>query len=301
MEAAIRDSLRETGAKVRYGEPLKAHTSLGIGGAAEIFAEPSDAGQLEGLLRLSAGMPVYIMGGGTNLLVADGPLEMLVISTSGLRGIEKIDEDGGGVVLGVWAGEPLKGLLSFCQRNGFSGLEGLAGIPGSVGGAVKGNAGAHGTEMKDIVEKVAVARRDGTLEARSAEAMGFKYRGSGLSESEMVLRAEIRLKKDGPEEIRKRMNEHFGMKKKSQPLSARSAGCVFKNPEGFPPAGKLIDEAGLKGASRGGIEVSGIHANFFVNRGNGTASDFFALMDMVAAEVRKRSGAVLDPEIRILK
>ncbi|MDA8387298.1 MAG: UDP-N-acetylmuramate dehydrogenase [Nitrospiraceae bacterium] len=310
--------LRLEGTEIRLREPLKGHTSLGIGGRAEVYARPGDTGALARLLAFDWQMPVCFLGGGTNLLVRDGEIRALFISTAGLRGIEVLErgEKGAGAVISVRAGEPLKSVLAFCMKNGFSGLEPLAGIPGSLGGAVAGNAGAHGLEIGDVIRRVHVMGEKGGTMALTGEQMGFVYRGAaalagpsggpskgpsrGRGASGLVIKAELALDRTDPAEIRALMLRNFGMKKKTQPLGARSAGCVFKNPGGRS-AGSLIDEAGLKGMRAGDIEVSGLHANFFINRGEGSADDFLRLMDRVADEVEKRFGVRLAPEIRIFR
>lgn len=292
------------GAGIVYGEPLGRHTSLGIGGKAEIFARPESEEALSALLASGLQLPVCFLGGGTNLLLPDGDIKALFISTAALKGIEVLAE-GSRPVLSVRAGEPLKSVLAFCMKRGFGGLEPLAGIPGSFGGAVAGNAGAHGAQMKDFIRRVHVMDARGGITAVTNERMGFRYRGSCLLDDGvftkgggLVIKAEVMLGEGDPAEIKKMMLENFELKKKTQPLSERSAGCVFKNPPGYS-AGKLIDEAGLKGARVGGIEVSAVHANFFINKGDGRADDFLKLMDKVAREVKERTGVLLEPEIRI--
>ncbi len=287
------------GAEVMFGEPLAGHTSLNIGGRAEIFARPVDAESLSRLLGCAAGLPVILMGGGTNLLVADGDIKALVISTGDMRGIEICGgREDGGAIISVAAGEPLKKVLAFCLQNGLSGLEPLAGIPGSIGGAVAGNAGAHGLQIGALVRSALVVdlSASATVKKVSNEDLGFRYRGS--SARGLITNVEIALKKGEPQEIKKLMVRNFELKKKTQPLAARSAGCVFKNPEGFS-AGRLIDAAGFKGARVGDIEVSRMHANFFINKGKGTAADFTGLMGKVRDGVFKRSGVSLEPEIRM--
>lgn len=295
-------SLLCDGAHLIFGEPLKGHTSLGIGGPATVFARPADVSSLKEVLHyvLDEGLQFYYIGGGTNLLVTDEPLEAVVISTGMFKGIELLKKESGEFTLKAHSGESLKGLLSYCQKSGLSGLEELAGIPGSVGGAVKGNSGSYGTEIKDVLVRAQVLSKEGELKVLSNRKMNFEYRGSGLAESDLVIWAEFRLKEDDPGRVKFKMNEYFALKRKTQPIEARSAGCVFKNPpDNF--AGKLIEEAGMKGKRVGDIEVSGLHANFFVNKGKGTAKEFTGLMDKVAEEVNKRTGITLMPEIRMIR
>ncbi len=301
-------------AGISFWEPLNRHTSLGIGGRAEVYARPADAGALSALLAAAlAGdrpLPVFFLGGGTNLLVTDEQIRALVISTAGLRGTEIMPEGGSTSVISVYAGEPLKKVLAFCMEKGLRGLESLAGIPGSLGGAVAGNAGANGIEIKDVIRRVHVMDEKGVTRELTPKQMDFRYRGSAVLDGSggpavahrggLIVKAELALEEGDPAEIKNLMKRNFEMKKKTQPLQARSAGCVFRNPAGHS-AGRLIDEAGLKGARIGDIEVSPLHANFFINRGEGKAGDFLKLMDRVADEVKKRFGLILEPEIRILQ
>lgn len=292
-------------AQVAMDEPMRKHTSLGIGGPAALFATPQDEQALKELLDYAkdeAGLPVYFIGGGTNLLVGDAPVRALVISSAGLQGLYVLDENKEGATVEVSAGLPLKTLLFFCMQKGFAGLEELWGIPGSVGGAVRGNAGAFEKAMKDSVRSVTIMSGTGEIKRVIKDRLGFSYRCTGfLADGDFIVSARLAFTRDAPERIKKRMDEFLAKKRITQPLRDRSAGCVFKNPEGgHPSAGKLIDEAGLKGTRRGDIEVSRIHANFFVNRGRGTASDFIALMDQAREKVLENAGVLLVPEIRML-
>jgi len=290
------------GSTIRFDEPMKAHTSLAVGGPAAVFANPENTSQLREILLFAntEGMQVIYLGGGTNLLVTDEPLEAVVISTGHFRGIELLRKESGESILKVDSGEALKGFLSYCRKAGLAGLEGLSGIPGSVGGAIKGNSGSYGTEIKDLLLRVEILSADGMLRSLKNEELGMKYRGTGLKESDLILAGEFLLKEDDPERVRFKMNEYFALKRKTQPIEARSAGCVFKNPPG-EFAGKLIEEAGLKGTRVGDIEVSPVHANFFVNRGKGTARDFMDLMEKVSEKIFARAGITLEPEIRVIR
>jgi UDP-N-acetylmuramate dehydrogenase len=178
-------------------------------------------------------------------------------------------------------------------------MEGMAGIPGQVGGAVAGNAGAFSCEMKDVILRVNVMNREGKAVTLGRDELGFAYRHAELPAGAVLLGAELRLEKDDPAEVSKRMEEFLKEKKSKQPLGRRSAGCVYKNPPG-DFAGRMIEIAGCKGMRVGGIEVSAVHANFFVNTGEGTATDYMNLMVEVASRVRTHSGVVLEPEIRMV-
>jgi UDP-N-acetylmuramate dehydrogenase len=286
--------------EVRFSEPMSNHTSLRIGGCADIFIKPED---LSSLQRLRANLkknqvPFFAMGGGTNILVREGGVDGAVVSFGYFKNIDVSSEDADSVKLYVEAGTPLRRLVSFSSEKGYSGIEGLAGIPGTVGGAICGNAGAFGYEMKDVLLSVTVMVAGG-IEVLDAGKMVFEYRSSSIRPDEMILGAEVYLKKDSKENVSAKVDDFLKRKRERQPIGEPSAGCVFKNPPGLS-AGKLIDEAGCKGMRMGNVEVSGIHANFFVNRGGAKAFDFIRLMEQVAHKVAEKFGVVLEPEIRII-
>jgi UDP-N-acetylmuramate dehydrogenase len=288
-------------AEVRFGEPMKAHTYLGIGGPADIFVVPGSAAALAGLLRAAweSAVQVLPLGGGTNLLVSDGGIEGAVVSVAVLSDVKILEEDGSSATLYAGSGYPLMRLLRFAAERGLKGMEGMAGIPGQVGGAVAGNAGAFGCEMKDVTLRVNVMDREGKAVTLGRDELGFAYRHAELPAGAVLLGAELRLEKDDPAEVSKRLEGFLREKKATQPLGRRSAGCVYKNPPG-DFAGRLIEAAGCKGMRAGGIEVSPVHANFFVNTGEGTAADYMNLMVEVASRVKMHSGVVLVPEIRMV-
>jgi UDP-N-acetylmuramate dehydrogenase len=280
---------------------MRDYTYLGIGGDAEVLTIPEEPLSLQNLLGAlrEKNVPFTIIGGGTNILVLDGGIEGVVILLRVFRRIEVIEQSGSEVELFAEAGVPLQKLVNFCKEKGYSGLEGLSGIPGTVGGAVCGNAGSFGCEMKDVVISVAMMHGDGRLGRYKREELGFGYRKSRITGSEIVLSANLRFRKEEAETVASRTEKFLLEKKMKQPLSRKSAGCVFRNPEGLS-AGRLIDEAGCKGLRMGDVEVSTVHANFFVNRGEGTASDYLGLMEKVVTIVNRKSGILLEPEIRVI-
>jgi UDP-N-acetylmuramate dehydrogenase len=287
--------------EVRFMEPMKNYTSLRMGGPADIFASPEDVVSLKNMLSAlkEKGIPFMPVGGGTNLLVRDGGIDGVVVSLRDFRRIEVIRDEKDNVMLFVEAGLPLQKLVSFAKENGYSGIEGLIGIPGSLGGAVSGNAGAFSYEIKDVLVSVTLMHRDGNLDKVDACDLGLGYRSSRIPEGSVILSAIIGLKKDIKEDVSKRMEDFLKEKRERQPIGELSAGCVFKNPEGAY-AGKLIDEAGCKGMKVGDVEVSNVHANFFINKGDATASDFIKLMDNVREKVIGIFSIELEPEIRIV-
>jgi len=287
--------------EIRFREPMSSHSSLKIGGPADVFAAPRDLNSLM-ILRdyLQKGqIPCFPLGGGTNILVRDGGIEGVVISLQFFRRIELLKILEGCVHLNVEAGAPLARLVNYSMEKGYAGIEGLAGIPGTVGGAICGNAGAFGCEIGDVLFSVELMDAKGKIRSQKAGRMKFGYRSSGISPEEVILSARIKLKMDKKEDISERIENFLNIKREKQPLWEPSAGCVFRNPAGLS-AGKLIDEAGCKGMRIGDAEVSEVHANFFINKGHAKASDFICLMDKVASKVKRKFDVVLEPEIRIV-
>lgn len=295
--------LKQSGFKgaVKFDEPMSAHTSLKIGGAVDVMAFPEDILSLKNLLIAARArkLPVFVLGAGTNLLVRDGGLEGIAVSTEAFKRIEVFHDEGGNVMLFVESGVTLPSLINFTGKKGYSGIEALAGIPGSIGGAVYMNAGSFGAEIKDVIESVAVMDMNGKIAALKKDKLKFSYRSSNIPDDAVILSVNIALKKDDPEVVTGRIREFLKKKKLTQPLGKRSAGCVFKNPGG-DSAGRLIDAAGCKGLKTGGAEVSLLHANYFINRDRATCGDFIRLMKIVKKKVREHTGNVLKPEIKII-
>lgn len=284
--------------EIRFDEPMSAHTSLKTGGPVEIMVFPEDPVSLKNVMAACERekIPLFVLGAGTNLLAGDEGIEGVAISLREFKSIEFTRETG---VLYVGAGTPLAMLVNVAQKNGYAGLEPLAGIPGYAGGAVYMNAGSFGMEIKDVIISVAVMNRHGEIEILDRDKPGFSYRSSNLPEGSVILGLNIALRKDDPDAIGQRTREFLKKKKDTQPLGESSAGCVFKNPEG-DAAGRLIDAAGCKGMRVGGAEVSAVHANYFINRGGAACTDFTELMKIVKARVREHSGIELEPEIKII-
>lgn len=303
LDKRIRGVLGDDGSlgELFVNEPMKGHTTLRIGGPADLYVVPRNLVSMRNLMVTlkDEHIPVMPLGGGSNVVISDEGVEGAVIATVSFHHIELIEDQGHGVRLFAEAGTPLQKLVNFCKAKGYTGVEGLAGIPGSVGGAIAGNSGSFGYEIGRVVESVTVIGREGKIVNLEGRSLSFGYRSSGIPEGTIVLSAIMRLKGDDPHEVAKRVEGFLREKKHTQPISQWSAGCVFKNPP-QAPAGKLIDGAGCKDMRRGDIEVSTLHANFFVNRGSGKASDFLSLMDEVREKVLKSSGIELEPEIRIV-
>ena len=281
-------------------EPMAAHCSFRIGGPARLMACPASGAQAAALLRFlrERGAPVELMGKGTNLLVADGGLDAVVVRLG-----EAISEAGllPGDRVRAGAGISLAKLAVFAADAGLSGLEFAHGIPGSLGGAVFMNAGAYGGEMKDVLQSAELALPDGTVSEVPAQELELSYRHSALEGSgALVTAATLKLTPAQPEDIRARMRELMEKRRASQPLDLPSAGSTFKRPAGGYAAA-LIDQAGLKGFAIGGAQVSEKHAGFVVNRGGATFEDVLRLMAHIEKTVFEKSGVRLEPEVRILK
>lgn len=285
----------------RTGEPLWCHTTLRLGGPAEVWAEPASVEAVVRLRRLchQRGWPCHVFGGGSNVLVRDGGLPGLVLSARRLDRLEIVRRDGESIWVSVGAGVATGKLLAWSLREGLGGVEFLAGIPGSIGGGVAMNAGTVLGEFRDVVERVtAVGPTGEPLDLGRADC-GFVYRGSAFLGGAMIVEAELRLGRQEPDRARALVRRLRERRRGREPRGVFSAGSVFKNPTG-DHAGRLIEACGLKGRRVGGAEVSSIHANWIVHRGEASAGDFLALMDEVRQAVRARFGIELEPEIKVL-
>lgn len=281
-----------------FNVPMRDYTSFRIGGPADVMAFPQDDVDLSDLIVFAEtkDFAYHILGGGTNLLVRDGGIRGIVINMAdGFKDISWTEGDKAVVGSGV----QLSRLVAECAEKGLSGIEFAAGIPGTVGGAVAMNAGAWGGEMKDVVEGVEVIGRKGKLKYLSAEDLEFGYRTSKVPEGSAVVRAHMSFNRKTPEEVGDKVSEFRARRKGTSGINQPNAGSVFKNPEGRV-AGKLIEEAGLKGERHGGAVVSEVHGNYIVNAGAAKASDVLALMGLIRDQVYSATGIVLEPEIKVV-
>lgn len=279
-------------------EPMRKHTTLRIGGTVSTYITVTGIEALRKLIKRfqERGQRYIVIGGGSNIVWPDDDLDLVVINLSGLRHIKRIDER---TVL-AGAGLSLSALVRYTASSGLKGLEGLFGIPGTVGGAIKGNAGAFGYEIKDTLYYVKVIDACGEFREISSDDIIFGYRSSSIKDEEIIVEGAFRLKEGSRGILIDTMRQYLKKRRQTQPIGLPSAGCVFKNPpEDF--AGRLIDEAGCKGMRSGGMEVSTVHANFIVNRGKGTQKDFLTLMEMVQDRVMKRFKIFLEPEVKIIR
>jgi UDP-N-acetylenolpyruvoylglucosamine reductase len=282
---------------IRRDEPLAKHTTLRVGGPADAYVEPANEHDLAAVLQFCGGrgLKFFVLGRGSNLLVRDGGFRGVVICLSQAH-FSRVEIDGEKLRCG--AGARLKSVAVEARRNGLCGLEFLEGIPGSIGGALRMNAGAMGGATFDAVESVRVMDFDGTIREMQPREMCVAYRGCATLKHCIALSAVLRGKPDSVESIAQRMSAYSQKRWNSQP-AAPSAGCLFKNPETIP-AGKLIDELGLKGLRVGGARVSQEHGNFLVNDGNATAADVLELIGILQAKARAERGLELHTEVEII-
>lgn len=281
-----------------YNEPMKNHTSFKLGGPADIFIEPDDTEQLAKAIKSlrEHSIPYYIIGNGSNLLVSDKGLRGAVVKLGEKFGNVKIDEDRVTAESGIL----LSTLSKMAAKSGLTGMEFASGIPGALGGAAAMNAGAYGGEMKDIIEWVEVLDQGLELKRLQNAEMEFGYRKSVVEPRKyIVIRCCLRLMKGNPDEIYGTMAELTEKRKTKQPLHLPSAGSTFKRPEGYF-AGKLIEDAGLRGFSIGGAQVSPLHCGFVVNNGDATARDVYDLIRHVQKTVYEKFNVNLETEVKIL-
>ena len=282
---------------IRTEEPMSKHTTFRIGGAAEGFAAP-DARELPQLLAMAKGadVPVTVIGNGSNLLVGDRGIAGLVIEIGERMSEVRIE----GTILVAGAGALLSKAAQTAAAAGLGGLEFAAGIPGSVGGAVVMNAGAYGGEMKDVLQSVKVLTEEGELLILTTEELELGYRHSCVPERKyIVVEATMELAAKPEEEIRAYMAELRAKRIEKQPLEYPSAGSTFKRPEGYF-AGKLIMDAGLRGYTVGGAQVSEKHCGFVINKGDATAADVRQLMQDVHDRVKEQFDVELEPEVKMI-
>ena len=295
--ALATDLARRLGVRATRDEPLARKTTMRVGGPADLFATAHNAFELRALVRFARArdLPWFVLGRGSNLVVSDRGIRGLVIHVRA----EGSHVDGSRYVAG--AGVPMARAATETQKAGLSGLEfGLA-IPGTVGGAVWANAGAHGADVAGVIESADVLLADGTERRLAADELGLRYRDSRFKAAagagELVLAATFVLEPAPETEIKARLDDIRRWRQAHQPLGQASSGSVFRNPDTGPSAGELIDRAGLKGRRVGGAVVSEKHANFIVNDQGGTAADVRRLADEVRAEILRRDGIELTPEI----
>ncbi len=292
--------------KILKNEPLKLHTSFRVGGPAKVYVVPEDIEELQKLIRFlhEEKLPYDIIGNGTNLLVSDAGVDHVVVEIGrALEGIELLPEanasDEKTYYIRVLAGTLLSKAAQFAATQELSGMEALRGIPGTLGGAVTMNAGAYGTEMKDVLYSVDVLTPEGELQTLTPAELALGYRHSVIPErGYVVVAATLALRKGDPAEIQARMADFQNRRKEKQPLDKASAGSTFKRPEGYF-AGKLIEDTGLRGFRHGGAQVSEKHCGFVINDGTARAADIYWLIGEVRKRVLMEQHVELTPEVKL--
>jgi UDP-N-acetylmuramate dehydrogenase len=293
-DSKIVSALPELGVELRSGTPLADLTSLGIGGTTDLLRIKKHEA-IPDLLNLldSTGVPHRFVGGGSNLLVGDGELPWVVLQL--VRPEPDVVLDGN--FAQVDAAADLGRMVTFCAKNDLGGMEGLIGVPGTVGGALRMNAGAYGMQIGSYVREVKLYRAaDRKLETLRGDQISFEYRHTSFAPDDMMLAVKLELPSKPFKEILQGIRICNEKRRSSQPLGQKSAGCIFKNPPGAS-AGRMIDELGLKGLNVGDARVSDRHANFFVNAGKASASDMLTLIADVRQRVHKAFGVELEHEV----
>ncbi|MFQ5881150.1 MAG: UDP-N-acetylmuramate dehydrogenase [Candidatus Methylomirabilales bacterium] len=285
------------GGRVLYGGPLDKYTSFQIGGPADVLVFPQGVEDVKATLRLcrEEAIPYLVLGGGSNILVRDGGFRGIVLNMDGVFPLLAVE----GKRVRAGSGVRLSRLVAFCSKLALTGMESLAGIPGTVGGAVKGNAGAFGGSIADHLVEVQLVTREGEQGPCSRDRLELSYRRSSLPEGCVLLDAVFDLEPGDPGEIRRRVSGNLIQRNRRQPVEWRSAGSVFKNPPG-EYAGRLVEKTGLKGVRIGGACISPKHGNFIINLGRATAADVLALIDLMQRRVREETGVELELEVRVV-
>jgi UDP-N-acetylmuramate dehydrogenase len=302
LSAALKGLKRLEG-KLLFDVPMAGYATMGVGGRALCLYQPNTLDDLTAALKLckEKNIKILVIGAGSNIIVSDGPIERLVIKLNSkfFTKIETAKCPDNEISCG--AGASLARLCSAAEASSFSGCEFLVGIPGTVGGAIIQNAGAFGSSIADIIKDVKLIDKNGTIKILTKDTIRFEYRKSGLKDI-IILGAAFRLKKDKRADIQKRISGYIRRRLTTQDYTAKSAGCVFKNPDGKGiSAGALIDRCGLKGTTIGGASVSKRHANFIINRGSAKAKDILQLMALIKKRVKEKFRVSLEEEVEIIR
>lgn len=287
-----REVFVNTGIESIADEPMNSHTYYRIGGPAALFIKPKNSTELAQALQIlkENSIKYFILGKGSNILVSDEGYEGCIIDMNAY--FNRISAEG--EMMRAESGCTMSAVGLFAEKNGLSGFEELSGIPGTVGGAVVMNAGCYGSETKDIIHSVTVLREGKEKELKSEE-LEFGYRNSNLK-GEIIISAEFKLKNAKEEDIKAKRLKYLALRNEKQPVDLPSCGSVFKRPEN-DYAGRLIEESGMKGRSKGGAKVSEKHAGFIVNTGNATASDVRSLIEEIKEKVYQKFNVMLEEEV----
>ena len=286
--------------KILFDEPMNKHTSFKVGGPAECFIKIDNIQDLKEILQCinENKLPLTVIGNGSNILVLDGGIKGIVLKIQIEEYIIKKLKDK--VEVTVASGMKIGKLARIFLKEEISGFEELSGVPGTIGGAIRMNAGAHGKEMKDIVKTVKCIDYEGKEKIFTNQELGFEYRKSIFKDKKYIItEAMLELQNGDKEKIKQKIDEYANYRKEKQPIEYPSAGSTFKRGEDFITA-KLIDEAGLKGYNIGGAEVSTKHSGFIINKKNATAKDILELVKYVKEEVYKKFGKIIELEIEMI-
>jgi UDP-N-acetylmuramate dehydrogenase len=299
----VEDIRRIIPARVLIDAPLSRFTSLRIGGPADMVVEPGDPGVLVELLGYlgDRGVPRIILGAGTNVLFPDSGFRGVVIRTKTLRTLAVTANGSDHAKIIASAGVPLLAVIGRASRLGLKGMEPLWGIPGSLGGALAVNAGAGGVCTADYLEELKLLTIRGEERLVKKADLDYSYRRMKLPRDSVIVEGTFRLSRGEPAKIKADLDAAIDRRRMGQPWKEPSAGCVFKNPSPEKPAGAIIDRLGFKGARAGGAQVSQIHANFIINRGNATASDVLDLVEKIRGRVKEAENIELELEICVIK
>ena len=286
---------------IKVDEPMSKHTSFKTGGPAEFYITAKTIEDIQNIFQYAKTnrIKLYIIGNGSNLLVSDEGIKGIVLKIA-VDNIETLVSDFG-ILVNAGAGVKTMALAQILKKDGITGFEELAGIPGTIGGANYMNAGAYGKELKDIIVETKVINKEtGKIETLKKEEQELKYRSSIFKNKKyIIIETTFNLQRGKPEEIERRMNEFSIQRKEKQPLEYPSAGSTFKRGDGFITA-KLIDECGLKGYTIGGAQISEKHAGFIINKGNATSKDILDLIDYTKKKVFEKFGVQIEEEVEII-
>lgn len=288
--------------EVLFDEPMSKHTTIRIGGPADALVTPNNLESLEKICSFARRekIDLFLLGGGSNILVRDGGIRGLVVRLTRCAGdIQVTSEDEQGVHLYIGSGLKMPGLIQFAIKEGLLGVEPLVGIPSTVGGAVAMNAGTPDGTIGDLLEYVILLNPEGELVKEYRDRLEMGYRYCKIPKGHFVLGAGLKLVRGEPDQIGVAVRQRLERRNATQPLSLPNLGCIFKNPA-KREAGALIEEAGLKEVRIGGARISGQHANFIVNEGGGKARDVLALVHLIKDKVKERFGIALETEIKIV-
>lgn len=300
LKEIIEKELKIDSKKIKYDEPMSKHTSFKIGGLAECLIKVDTIEELEKILMFvrQNNINLTIIGNGSNLLVLDSGIKGITIKINIKKQIIDVKKDF--VEVKVGAGNSNIELAQKFLKAEITGFEEISGIPGTIGGAIRMNAGAYGKEMEDIVKDVTFMDYDGNITVLENEKLGFEYRNSMFSKNKyIILEATLKLQKGTYDEIKQKMDEYLKSRKEKQPLEFPSAGSTFKRGNDFITA-KLIDECGLKGYKIGGAEISNKHAGFVINRGNATAKDVLDLTKYIKEKIYEKFQKTIELEIEVI-